>query len=148
MKTLLKFFEWLGIGLLILLIIAFVLMAINYFLPQGWKLTSEIFVTLAAVVLSLTWTFLPGLRVQFAALASNIKAIVNLVLMAVLAVVMFLFTCSGWSPIEGVVCSMDGAKALALLVFLAAVGNQVTYLLSTPPGDVLDVKAKKEAGVG
>jgi len=141
-----KVFKWLGIGLVILLIEAMVLMAIDYILPEGWKLDAQIFVVLASVVLSVTWTFLPTLRVSFAALEDSVKAIVNLILMILFAGLMFLFTCTNWSPIPGVVCTVQGAKALAVLVFLAIAGNQITYVLSVPPADVKAAKASRASG--
>ena len=144
MKTFLQVLSWLGVGLVILVITGFVLMTINSFMPAGWTLSAELFVGLSAAVLSLCWNLIPGLRVKFADLATNVKQIVNLVLMALLAVVMFLFTCTGWSPIPGVVCTLDGAKALAILVFIAGVTNQTTYKLTPQKADVIEVKAARE----
>lgn len=141
-----KVFKWVGIGLVILLIEALVLMSIDYILPEGWKLDAQIFVVLASVVLSVTWTFLPKLRVAFAALEDSIKAIVNLILMIMFAGLMFLFTCTNWSPIPGVECTVQGAKALAVLVFLAIAGNQITYVVSVPPDDVKAAKASRASG--
>ncbi len=143
MKNVLKF---LGIGLMVLIIAALVLFAINSILPTGWQLTSEVFVVLAAAVLSAAWTFTPGLRVQFAALETNVKVLVNLILMILLAVLMFIFSCTGWNPIPGVVCSVDGAKALSVLVFLAIAGNQLTYIQSPEPEDVKVAKAARKIG--
>lgn len=148
-----KFFnglKWFGIGLLILilelLIITFVLMAANSFLPQGWKISAEIFVVLASVVLSVTWSFLPKLRVKFAALESSVKAIVNLILMTLLGVAMFIFTCTNWSPIPGVECTTQGAKALSVLIFIAIAGNYLTYGITSPPDDVKAAKLSRDSG--
>lgn len=141
-----KILKWLGIGLVILVIAAFLLMAIDRVLPEGWKLTSETFVVMAAIILSVAWTFLPGIRVKFAALDSSIKAVINLLLMILLAGLMFLFTCSQWNPIPGVECTVQGAKALGVLVFLAIAGNQITYTLSAPPEDVQEAKESRVSG--
>ncbi|HCS40383.1 MAG TPA: hypothetical protein DIW44_12470 [Anaerolineaceae bacterium] len=145
-----KVFEWVGIGigllLLILIISSLVLMAIDPILPGGWKLDAQIFVVLVSIVLSVAWSFLPKLRVKFAELAANIKAIVNVILMFILAVLMFLFTCTNWNPIPGVVCSIEGAKALATLIFLAVISNYTTYGLTDPPADVKEAKASRASG--
>lgn len=145
-----KVFKWVGIGigllLLILLISSLLLMAIDSVLPDGWKLDAQIFIVLVSIVLSVAWSFLPKLRVKFAELAANIKAIVNVILMIILAVLMFLFTCTNWNPIPGVVCSIEGAKSLATLIFLAVVGNYTTYGLTDPPEDVKAAKASRGAG--
>lgn len=137
------FLKWFGIGLMVLVITCFVLLAINYVLPSDWKLGPEILLVLAAAVLSATYTFMPGLRVQFASLESNMKIVINLVLVTVLAVLMFAFTCTGWLPIAGVVCTSEGLKTLALYVFLAIVGNQVTYVASAQPTDVVEAKTTR-----
>jgi hypothetical protein len=137
------FFIGLGFLILELVIIGLVLMAANYFLPENWKIGSEIFVGLVSIVLSITWSFLPKVRVKFAALQPNIKAIVNLILMILLGVVMFIFSCSGWNPIPGVVCSVQGAKDLAILIGIAAAGNYLTYGYTAPPDDVKDAKASR-----
>jgi len=144
MKTFLTILKWLGIGVVILVITAFVLMSINRLLPEGWTLSAEVFVGLSAIVLSLVWNLFPGLRVKFAELASNVKQIVNLVLMTLLAVVMFLFTCTGWSPIPGVICTAEGAKELAVLVFIAGVVNQTTYKFTPQTTDVITAKAERD----
>ncbi len=136
-----KLLRWLGIGVVLLVITVFVLLAINYALPQGWKLEAAIFVTLAGAILSVGFTFLPGLRTAFAGLSSAHKSLVNLILMLVLAVVMFLGTCSDYLPIAGVLCSQEGAKALALYVFLAIAGNQIAYTASPQPVDVREAKS-------
>ncbi|MBA4375822.1 MAG: hypothetical protein C0401_06585 [Anaerolinea sp.] len=141
-----NFLKWFGIGLMILVIAAFVLMSINTFLPAGWKLSAEAFVVLSAVILSVAWTFTPGLRIKFGELASNIKVIINLALMILLAGLMFLFTCTGWNPIPGVACTVEGAKALGVLVFIAIVGNQVTYVASPQPLDVRAAKSERPVG--
>jgi hypothetical protein len=98
---------------------------------------------LSTVILSLTWNLIPGLREKFAELTSEIKTIVNLVLMALLAVIMFLFTCTGWNPIPGVLCTVGGAKELAVLVFIAGVANQTTYQFTPQKTDVIAAKAAR-----
>jgi hypothetical protein len=145
-----KIFKWVGIGLglllLILLISSLVLMAIDKLLPEGWKLDSQIFVVLIAIVSSLVWSFLPKLRVKYGALATNIKSLVSVTQMVILAGLMFFFTCTKWNPIPGVVCSLAGAKELVTLVFLAVVGNYVTYGVTDPPADVKSAKASRASG--
>jgi hypothetical protein len=134
------FLKWFAIGLVIIMIASLVLMAIDQLLPEGWKLEAQWFVFLAGAVLSATWTFMPGLRVQFAVLKTETKVLINLILMVLLAGLMMLFTCVGWSPIAGVICTVAGAKALGVLVFMAIVGNQLTYVASPQPDDVKDAK--------
>ena len=134
------FLKWFFIGIVVVVIVSLVLMAINTFLPAGWKLSQEVFAVLTGIALSIFWTYFPNLRVQFAGLPSHIKSLVNLILMILIAAVMFTFTCIGWAPIAGVVCTVEGAKALIVLIFLATVGNQITYTASPQPADVKEAK--------
>ncbi len=143
-------FKWVGFGLLLLLVIlvisALVLMAIDKIFPQGWNLDAQLFVILVSIILSIAWSFIPKLRVKFGELEASIKAIVNLILMIILAGLMFLFTCTNWNPIPGVVCNVQGAKELGLLVFYAVAGNYITYGMTAPPDDVKAAKASRGAG--
>lgn len=145
-----KVFKWVGIGLLLLLLIllisSLVLMAIDKIFPQGWNMDAQIFVVLVSIVLSVAWSFLPKLRVKFGELEASIKAIVNLILMIILAGLMFLFTCTNWNPIPGVECTVQGAKDLAVLVFIGVAGNYITYGMTAPPDDVKAAKASRASG--
>ena len=141
MKTFLK---WLGIGFILLLIIGFALLAINVILPPGWNLSANIFIVLTAAVLSILFTYVPVLRTAFAALPSEHKSLVNLVLVVLLAVFMYIGTCTGLLPIAGIECSRVGLQTLALYVFLAVGGNQITYVASPLPEDVQVEKDARE----
>jgi len=140
-----SFLKWFVIGLVLLVIALFALLAINELLPPGWKMDSEVLITLSAAILSAMFMFIPGLRAQFAGLPSEHKLYVNLVLVVLLAVFIFLGTCTKWLPIEGVVCNQVGLKTLLVYVFLAAGGNQLTYKVSSPPMDVRLAKVNRDA---
>lgn len=149
LNKVLVFLKWFGIGLLLLILEVFILgmlvMSANSYLPEGWQVTSEIFVAVVAIALSLTWSFLPNIRVKFAALSSGIKSLINLILMILLGVVMFMFSCLNWVVVPGVECSIEGGKALAVLIFVAATGNYLTYGYTSPPADVEEAKESREA---
>jgi len=119
---------------------------INMVLPPGWELGPEVMLVLAASVLSLSFTYLPVWRTQFAALSSEQKVYVNLGLMVFLAAFMFIGTCTTWLIIPGVVCTQLGLKTLLLYIFLAAGGNQLTYVASAQPVDVIEAKVERNAG--
>lgn len=143
MKTFLK---WFGIGVVILVITVMVLLAINLILPPEWKMGSEVLIFLSAAILSGLFTYFPELRVVFAGLESKYKSYVNLALIVLLSVVMYLGTCTGLLPIAGIECSQAGIKTLALYIFLAAGGNQLTYNYSPQPVDVREAKAARSSG--
>ena len=140
MKSILK---WIGIGLVILAITLLVLLAFESVFPEGTAVNSEVLVVLAAAVLSMVFTYMPGLRTQFAALTSEQKQAIQLILIVVLAGFMFLVTCVGLFSVPGVICSKDGVMSLLVYVFLAAGGNQLTYKLSPQPQDVKNAKATR-----
>lgn len=135
-----KILKWVSRGLLICLIIIGVLLVISMNVPDGWKLTPEVFLILAASVLSLSFTYAKGWRTEFAALTSEQKVYVNLIVVVLIAIVMFAGTCTKFLPIPGVVCSQLGLKTLLVYVFLAVGGNQLTYVASPQPADVIAVK--------
>ncbi len=139
-----KFFQWFAIGLVVLIISILALLAINELLAPGWKMDADVLITVAAVILSLTFMYLPKLRTQFAGLPSEHKLYVNIVLVVLLAVLMFLGTCTKWLPIPGIICSQAGLKTLLVYVFLAAGGNQLAYKVSSPPSDVQLAKANRD----
>lgn len=141
MKTFLK---WFGVGLLILIITLAVLLVIDQILPAGWKLSPEILLGISAVILSLTLTYLPGLRVDFAKITSTQKALVNVVLTVLLATVMFLGTCLAWFTFPELVCTSLGLKTLMIYVVIALGANQLTYVPSVKPSDVLDTIKERD----
>ena len=138
-----KFSKWFVIGLVILVITVFVLLVINMQLPDGWKLGSEELLVLAGAVLSLSFTYLPTWRAEFAALSAEQKVYINLGLATLLAIFMFIGTCTTWLPIPGVVCTQTGLKTLLLYIFLAGGGNQVVYIASPQPADVIAAKTMR-----
>lgn len=138
-----EFLKWFGVGLMVLAITFMLLLAVNTVLPEGWALTPEVMLGLAAMVLSLTFTFVPGLRVEFAGITSAQKVLVNLVSVTVLSVVMFLGSCAEIFVIPGLVCTTEGIRTLAVYIFIAVTGNQITYIASAQPADVIDAKSER-----
>lgn len=138
-----EFLKWFGVGLVILAITVSVLLVVNQILPEGWTLTSEILLGLAAIVLSLTFTYLPGLRVKFATLTDTNKALVNLISVTVLAVVMFLGMCIDLFDIPGITCTNEGLRTLVIYLVIAIGGNQLAYVPSVKPSDVIDAKSER-----
>lgn len=132
--------KWLVYGLLVLVIAIVVLLAIDTILPTGWKLSPEVLLLVSSAVLSLSFTYIPAWRVDFASLDSQTKVYINLGLVTLITILMFAGTCTGWVPIAGVVCSTVGAKGLFLYLFVAVGGNQLTYVLSAQPADVIAAK--------
>lgn len=140
--------NWIGIGFVVLVICVLVILGASYFLPPGSAFGDAVLVTLAGVVLSLLFTYMPKLRVQFAGLASETKQLVNLILSVLLAAIVFAFTCTNFVIFPGVECTKDGVIAVVVYIFLAAGGNQLTYKLSPQPADVKAAKVERDLTQG
>jgi hypothetical protein len=128
----------------VLVVFVGVLLAANVILPEGWTLSSEILLGLAAVGLSLVLSYWPSVRVQFASLPSNYKSLVNLISVTLLAVLMFLGACVELFEIPGLACSAGGIKQLAIYVIVAVGGNQLAYTASAQPADVIEAKVMRD----
>jgi hypothetical protein len=143
MEEKVKFFKWFMFAIVVLIVAVAVLMVVTLILPPGWQLTSEIMTGLAAMILSITLNYWAGVRVSFAEMKSEYKALVNDGSVIILAVIMFLGTCVQLFEIPGLVCSASGLRALSLLVIVAVGGNQLTYVASAQPSDVVEAKYRR-----
>jgi hypothetical protein len=85
---------------------------------------------IAGILLSLGFSYLPGLKDRFSQLEPTSKRLVMLGLLALVALGVFGLSClrPGWLP--GVTCSGEGAWELARIFFIAVVANQAAYELS------------------
>lgn len=143
-----KFLKWFGFAIAVLVVFVGVLLAANVILPEGWTLSSEILLGLAAVGLSLVLSYWPSVRVQFARLPSHYKSLVNLISVTLLAVLMFLGACVELFEIPGLACSAGGIKQLAIFVIIAVGGNQLAYTASAQPTDVIEAKIMRDIEIG
>lgn len=144
-----KFVKWFAFALVVLVVFVGLLLAANTILPEGWTLSSEILLGLSAIGLSLVLSYWPSVRVQFAALSSVHKSLVNLISVTILAIVMFLGVCVQLFEIPGLACSAAGIKQLAIYVIIAVGGNQLAYVASAQPADVIEAKVIRDVeGVG
>ena len=107
-------------------------------------MTTETLVLVAGVILSLLFSYIPGLNVKFAALGSEVKRLIMLVLVVLVGGVAFLLSCTGLGEGLGIViaCTQGGALTLIQAIVLAAIGNQTAYMLS--PETKAVVRAKEE----
>ena len=95
-------------------------------------MTSEQLATIAGVVLSLAFSYIPGLNVKFAALSGDVKRLILLGLLAAIAGTAYGLACAGLGSdlhIE-IACDRNGLMQLLYAFFDAAIANQITYLLT------------------
>ncbi len=91
-------------------------------------MSSEQLGALAGVILSLLFSYVPGLNEKFAALEATIKRLVMAVLLLVVAVGALGLSCA--NIINAVACTQAGALALLDTFIATLVANQATFLLS------------------
>lgn len=81
---------------------------------------------LAGSVSSLLFSRFPVVKAWFGALDPNVKSIVNLCLLGLVAVGIYATSCLGWYP--SVSCDNQGVLELVKVFLAALVGSQSTYL--------------------
>jgi len=84
--------------------------------------------SLAGVVLSLAFSYIPGLRDKYATLSPDYKRLVMLGALLLVSIGMFAAGCMGYTA--NVTCDMAGAQILLGFFITAAVANQGTYMLT------------------
>lgn len=93
---------------------------------------NELFPYIAGIVLSLVFSYLPGLNKWYDALESNIKRLIMLGLIFVVAAAYFGLSCTSWAPDLGITvpCTTEGLKLVVLAFFQILVANQAVYKLT------------------
>ena len=93
----------------------------------------------AGTLLSLGFSYLPGLSRRYAELTAEQKRLVMLGLLALVSLAVFGLACLGeiaWDLFPAVTCNQRGAVGLLKTFVLAVIANQATYLISPKPEGV------------
>jgi len=95
-------------------------------------MSAESLTLAAGALLSLAFSYIPGLADAYAGLDGVQKRLVMLALLVLVAVASFGLSCLGWGSALGISLACDQAGALGLLrtLLLALIANQSTYLIS------------------
>lgn len=106
-------------------------------------MTAEILSMIAGSLLSLGFSYIPGLNTWFAAKPEEVKKLTMLVLMVVVALVAFGLSCANLDfPLIGnVTCDKAGALGLISNFILALMANQATHRASPEMASVQKVKS-------
>lgn len=91
-------------------------------------MTSEKLAGMAGMLLSLVFSYIPGIREKYDALDTIQKQLVMLASLAAVTGVVFGLSCAG--VMDGVTCTKTGAIGLLQAFISALVANQSTYLIS------------------
>jgi len=95
-------------------------------------MTPELLGSIAGIVLSLVFSYVPKVKDSFGALSGDYKRLVMLGMLLLTAVGIFGLSCLNWYNL--VACDVTGIKDLVEIFILSAVANQGAYML-TPKGE-------------
>lgn len=95
-------------------------------------MTADTLSMFAGAILSLVFSYVPGLKDRFDGLYAEYKRLAMLLLVIAFAAAAYGLACSGLASDFGlsVTCDRPGLVSLARAVILAAVANQGTYSLT------------------
>lgn len=91
-------------------------------------MSSEAISMVAGTLISLMFSYVPGVKDQFEELTSTGKRAWLCVFILVVGVSSFIFGCAGLSDV--VSCDKSGASGLIRSVMLALIANQTAYIIS------------------
>jgi hypothetical protein len=99
-------------------------------------MTPELLSSVSGIILSLLFSYLPGLSTWYETLTATYKRLVMLALLALTSLSAFGFSCLGWLPYFNLnlACDQKGGVELLTAFVLALVANQSTYLITPKPG--------------
>lgn len=108
------------------------------------QLTPEVLAAIGGTVISLLFSYIPGLRTKWAALKAEVQRSIMLGIMILLSGGIYFLGCKGIVDL-GIACAQSGILQLVTILIFAATGNQVTYGLSPQAPTVVDARAARDA---
>lgn len=95
-------------------------------------MTANTLVLIAGALLSLAFSYIPGLAPKFDALEPTVKRLIMLGLLVVVAGVSYGLACLGWGAAWGIniVCDQAGLQSLVAQLIVAIIANQAIYQIS------------------
>jgi hypothetical protein len=102
-------------------------------------MTPELLASIAAIVLSLFFSYVPGLNTWYAALTGVWKRVGMAVLMLFTAGAIFGLSCA--QVLTYVTCDQAGALGLIKIFVAALVANQATFLIAPQTANVKAIKS-------
>jgi hypothetical protein len=104
--------------------------------------TPDALALIAGVVLTLIFSYVPGLATWFAAKDSTFKRLFMLGLLVLTALAIFGLSCA--SVLTGVTCDKPGALQMITIFVLAVIANQSAYSISPQTSSVMAAKKPNE----
>ena len=95
-------------------------------------MTAEQLIAIAGAILSLAFSYIPGLKARYEPLSDEMKRLVMLGLLVLVVAGVFGLACSRFGTYLGiaVACDEPGLVALVWALVLAIMANQSTYLIT------------------
>lgn len=109
-------------------------------------MTPEILNGAAAILLSLGFSYIPGLNTWYGGLKTQEKQLLMLGLLILVGAASFGMACAGWlTDFTGMVLACDKPTAILVVksVVLAIIANQSVYLISPETQAVTAAKAER-----
>lgn len=92
-------------------------------------MSAELLSSVAGILLSLIFSYVPGLSTKYEALETTQKRLVMLGALVIVTGAMFGFACLGWFGVP-LTCDQAGIEQLLGAFVLALTANQATYLVT------------------
>ena len=95
-------------------------------------MTAEQLIAIAGAILSLAFSYIPGLKTRYEPLSDEMKRLVMLGLLVLVVAGVFGLACSRFGAYLGiaVICDEPGLVALVWSLVVAVMANQSTYLIT------------------
>lgn len=108
-------------------------------------MTPEVLASAASVLLSLVFTYVPGLNKKFATLDPSYQRLIMIGALALIAGGAFGLSCANlFQGTIPTVCTDKGAQELVITFVLAVIANQATYSISPKPAAVQLAKSTRK----
>ena len=107
------------------------------------EITPELLVGFAGILLSLLFSYIPGLRVWYGGLIAEKKQLIMLSLLILVTGGIFALGCFDILQIS-LACDKQGVISLAKMLVAGLVANQSTFLLTPQTNDVVVAKQLRD----
>lgn len=94
-----------------------------------FKVTSDLMALIIGAVISVLFSYVPGLNAAYAALKEEYKKLIMLGLLIIVSGVIYVGSCKGWF-VTDIVCGKEGIWSLLTILIYSVVGNQGAFKLS------------------
>ena len=110
---------------------------------QTLVVTPEFLSVVAGALLSLFFSYFPGVNAAYAALDDGQKKLIMLGLLVLAVIAIFVMACYQVVSIDNFVCDRQTAISFLWMLVYAVIGNQGTFKLTPPAAAVKQAKSAR-----